>query len=73
MITFHSRGLSYRFLGEYNKAIADFNKSIKINPKNADVYFNRSRVLEKMGEYSKSKKDLRKSKYLELKQKTLKK
>jgi tetratricopeptide (TPR) repeat protein len=41
---FERRGYIYGLIGEFDKAIADFNSSIATNPFQADSYFSRARV-----------------------------
>ena len=48
-------------LGKYNEAIADFNKSIELNPKNETVYNNRGSVYNELGNYNEAIADFNKS------------
>ena len=50
-ITYYNRGCTYIERGDYDKAIADFHKSVLLDPKNADTYFYRGRAYYKKGEY----------------------
>ncbi|MDO8446222.1 MAG: tetratricopeptide repeat protein [Deltaproteobacteria bacterium] len=45
------RGTAYSKLGNYEKAIADFNMAIKLNPAYPEAYNNRGDVYFKLGDY----------------------
>ena len=47
--------------GQYDKAIADFNKAIEINPRFAGFYNNRGLVNEEKGQYDKAISDYNKA------------
>jgi Flp pilus assembly protein TadD len=36
-------------MGRYDKALSDYNAAIELAPTNAEIYFGRSEVLEKLG------------------------
>ncbi|NJR56597.1 MAG: tetratricopeptide repeat protein, partial [Acaryochloris sp. CRU_2_0] len=38
---YYNRGLTYNALKQYPQALADYNKAIALNPKDAEAYFNR--------------------------------
>ena len=38
---YHERGLAYDAIGEYDRAISDYNKAIEINPKYEKAYNHR--------------------------------
>ena len=44
-------GVSYFNLGKYSNAIENYNKSISLNPKNAEAYNNKGLCLKKMGDF----------------------
>ncbi|MFH1778172.1 MAG: tetratricopeptide repeat protein [Candidatus Omnitrophota bacterium] len=46
---YNERGNAYRKIGRLDEAIADFNKAIKINPKDSLAYNNRGLVYMKRG------------------------
>jgi len=45
------RGLAYRSLNEPQKALADFNKTLELNPKNDEVLSHKANVLEDLKRY----------------------
>ena len=45
----HSRAADYYNKGQYDKAISDCNKAIRINPKFADAYYNRALAYDRKG------------------------
>jgi tetratricopeptide (TPR) repeat protein len=49
-----SRGIAYYTKGEYDRAIADYTRSIEINPKDAITYSNRGRAYNDKGEYDRA-------------------
>ena len=56
-----SRGLSYYYKGQYNKAITDYNKSIEIDPTLSNSYNNRAIVYTKLKDYNRAIKRLESS------------
>ena len=40
--------------GEYDKAIAHYSEALRLNPKDADAYYNRGIAWERRGEYDKA-------------------
>ena len=46
---FHNRGISYDKLGEFEKAIVDFDTVIAMEPTNSVAYFNRGSTYDSMG------------------------
>src|SRR5262245_5288300 len=61
----YNRGWSYLNSSDYDKALADFDKSIKYLSSYADTYFSRALVQHELGEREKSLADL--DRYIELK------
>ena len=58
---YYNRGLMYGYKGMYDKAIADFNKSIEINVASSDAYNNRGLAYYYKGEYNKAITDFNKA------------
>jgi tetratricopeptide (TPR) repeat protein len=52
-IYFH-RGNAYNKKGEYDRAIADFNQAIQLNPKDAKAFNNRGNAYDEKGEYNRA-------------------
>ncbi len=50
----HNRGFAWYGLGEYVKAIEDYNRALEIDPKLPDTFYNRSLAWLALGEYSKA-------------------
>jgi tetratricopeptide (TPR) repeat protein len=46
--------------GEYDKAIADYNKVIELDPKSAQTYYERGRAYESKGDYDNAASDFEK-------------
>src|SRR5262245_58842711 len=51
---FNTRGIGYRFKGEYDRAIQDYNQAIKLNAKFAAAYNNRGIVHDRKGDYDRA-------------------
>ena len=64
VVAYRERGFIYKMTKQYPLAIADFNKVISINPQDAEVYFNRSRVFYALGEQKKANENASKAKLL---------
>jgi tetratricopeptide (TPR) repeat protein len=61
---YHNRGLAYADMGEYDKAISDYNKAIEIDPMDAGVYkayLNRGNAYDSKGEYNQAISDYNKA------------
>jgi len=58
---YFQRGLAYGRKGQYDKAIADYTKSIEINPGDATVYISRGFAYVKIGQYDKAIADVTKA------------
>lgn len=48
---YYNRGIAYDNKGEYDRAIADYNKALEINPRHAGAYNNRGLAYYSKGEY----------------------
>ena len=64
---YHTRGAARDSLGEYRKAIEDFNESIRLNPKKALLYRDRGLAKDALKQYEDALKDFQKA--IELKPK----
>ena len=53
-MAYHNRGLAWDNKGEYDKAIADYNQALTINPNYAYAYVNRGDAWNEKGEYDKA-------------------
>lgn len=51
---YYNQGNAYRKLGQLTKAISDYTKAIKLNPKLAEVYMGRGFAYHKLGQYNQS-------------------
>src|SRR5262245_6623896 len=51
---FHSRGIAYRFKGDYDRAIQDYSQAIKLNGKLAMAFNNRGVTYDKKGDYDRA-------------------
>ena len=56
--------LAYRETGEFGRSVADLTKAISLEPKNGQLYADRGRVYEKVGQQSKATRDYEKAKTL---------
>ena len=43
-VAYFNRGIAYQAKGERDRAIADYDKAIALNPKYANAYYNRRRA-----------------------------
>jgi tetratricopeptide (TPR) repeat protein len=60
-IFYNNRGLAYKKQGELDKAIADYNKAIELDPQLAVAYYNRGKDYEDQGELDKAIADFTKA------------
>ena len=58
---YNNRGNVYTELGEYKRAIEDYDKAIELNPNLAQPYFNRGNAYAKLGEYERAIEDYNKA------------
>jgi tetratricopeptide (TPR) repeat protein len=48
---YHNRGIAYHYKGEYDRAIADYEQALRLEPGRADIYHDRGLAYHKKGEY----------------------
>jgi tetratricopeptide (TPR) repeat protein len=58
---YRSRGVAYAKRREYDRAIADYDKAIDLDPKNAKAYYQRGYVYDIMGEHDRAMADYNKA------------
>jgi tetratricopeptide (TPR) repeat protein len=51
---YNIRGLAYDSKGEHDRAIADYDEAIRLDPKNADSYVNRGLAYDRKGEHDRA-------------------
>lgn len=56
-IAYNNRGVAYDDLGQYQRAIEDYNKAIRLKPNNADAYYNRGLAYKELGQYPRAIRD----------------
>ena len=61
---YQSRGVTLRAMKQYDEALKDADKSIKLAPENALYYESRSKTYREMGENEKAERDLKKAEEL---------
>jgi tetratricopeptide (TPR) repeat protein len=56
-VTYHNRGIAYGNKGQYDRAIADFDQAIRLNPNDADFFRNRGSVYADKKQYDRAIED----------------
>ena len=51
---FDNRGIAYRWKGEYDRALQDYERAIHLNPDNANAYNNRGVIYRIKGDYDRA-------------------
>jgi tetratricopeptide (TPR) repeat protein len=54
---YYNRGHAYRAMGNFNKALADYDEAIRLAPKDLRSYCGRARAFEEMGQFDKARAD----------------
>ena len=57
LLPINNRGYAYNETGDYDKAIADCDKAIELDPEDATAYRSRGDAYEEKGDYDKAIKD----------------
>ena len=60
-LAYNNRGNAYYYLGEYQRAIQDYDKAIQLDPDYANAYQGRGLAYHYLGEYTKQAADLAKA------------
>ena len=58
------RGDTYCYMGEFDKAVAEYTEAIRLDPQNAGAYFGRGFAYEKEGDNAKAEEDFAQAKRL---------
>ena len=58
------RGAGYHKKGEYDKAVADYNEAIRLDPKDGQAYYGRGLAYEEKGDKTNAEKDFAQAKQL---------
>ena len=58
-------GYEYNSLGQYERAIQDFDEAIRLDPQDADAYYNRGVVYGRIGKSIEAERDFAKAKELD--------
>ena len=61
MSAYITRGGAYYDLGQYERAIQDYNEAIRLDPKDADAYYNRGIAYGKLGRSVEAERDIAKA------------
>jgi len=67
MSAYNVRALCYSQMDQYDKALADFEKALAIDPQNAEILGNRAFVYQAMGNLEKAKADAKAAKRIDYK------
>jgi len=64
-IVYYNRGIDYSNLGQYQRAIEDYNQAIRLKPDYAEAYFNRGLAYDKLGQYQRAIEDFNEAIHLQ--------
>lgn len=67
MSAYNVRALCYSQMNQFDKALADFEKALAIDPQNAEILGNRAFVYQAMGNLEKAKADAKAAKRIDYK------
>lgn len=67
MSAYNVRALCYSQMDQYDRALADFDKALAIDPQNAEILGNRAFVYQAMGNLEKAKADAKAAKRIDYK------
>ncbi|MDP7085880.1 MAG: tetratricopeptide repeat protein [Dehalococcoidia bacterium] len=56
-LAYNNRGNAYYYLGEYQRAIQDYDKAIQLDPDYRMAYFNRGNAYDDLGQYQRAIQD----------------
>ena len=56
--------MAYRLLGQYQRAIQDYDEAIRLDPQNAIAYYNRGFTYNNLGQSKEAERDIAKAKEL---------
>ena len=63
-LAYINRGVSYADLGEYERAIEDYDEAIRLDPQSARAYINRGNAYDGLGKSEEAERDYAKAKEL---------
>ena len=63
-VSYLNRGLAYRHLNQYERAITDYTKAIQLNPNFAEAYYNRGKAYQALGNTASAQADFARAREL---------
>ena len=61
---YNNRGIAYDKLGQYERAIQDYDEAIRLDPQYTNAYYNRGDTYQAMGKSEEAERDLAKARKL---------